>query len=1269
MAFTFNPFTGNLDIYGDSTGSGGPFVPYTGATGDVTLGSYTLRAAGIGIGIAPDASTGVYVSGNYNASNYCYGVNLKNYNTYTPTGTETNSALGVYVQSRMAGVSNTSGNVILYGTLNNPIWTGNITAAGAGSILFGFSNSPSYTGAGTLPQITGILTSITINNAAAVVTNAYGQRISDITLTAGAVTNQYQLYIASPTKGSTKWGIYSLGGNNSFAGNTYIGANTVPTAKLHLAAGTATAGTAPLKFTAGTNTTVAVAGQVEYTTGAFHIRSDRFLLGGATDNGTAALQVLGDTKLDLGGGVFSYKFTTTSETTGFGGDAAVLTTNGGGLLLEQGVFCWDGASSPAFLYFTNRDATIQNWITGSPDGGTSACSTSLYYQSTSGAHFFTTNDEPSTGGRVIIGTKTDDTTSALQANGDIKSTTAIKVQDASGGYPLNYFVAQLSGGYAPAMEFWTDDGAGGSARRLSYAYDAMALGGIFHSDALAGGVQLLDPSNGWGLTEGVHFGAFGAAGALVVPYNGGAWGQVLIGNPPSPDSTSALQVNGAIVATGTATGSTVNDGNARFIMSVDYNYNPSIELHAGKTGFNKGFAAYIDFALTDDADNDGRIIVGDGITIPAEMAFQSVTGFTFDHPVIINDTFANHNGSSYLQVNGQSYFTDGAGRSIDFFNPGFTDLFFITDTTGVLSFMNAYCIQAYYTGGLNGKTGLANFYDGTNTIDICNSSGGINGTAAGKSFYLLNGGDTASFNDAYGNSVAIANGGQGIYASNSSSTTNTVFIMDGTSYAINATGPSHFRRADDIVLVNMIGSDGSALNWEVTGWWGGTLSGSGGALYAHDSTRSIYLCDGLNAITATGSATISGSVLIAETTPFNNATMFEVSGTGGFVNGNYWGYFAEGSTYAAFFGMGSYPTANSAAVYMCTTSPQISAVAAYKNSGDVAGYFADYEGSVSTWLKVLGQTWAIETNGAVHIGVTGVSLHDIMTNSGNSAILISTTSGPSSNFHVFDYTLNDYIGYDVSYPTAVTGYAIRATGKSYFCSASSTPVTEATLISEPGTSHGFAVEGKVLDASPNYYFTGRLGYGDDDYNGTSTYTFNAGWFSGYDDGSGNIDRVYLGWLNNSTGEHYSIKATGTNIFSAVTLGSGSTPDSIVKTCTIENTNIFYGDPPADQTFGVYVTTDLGVPSGGNGVVAGMFRSDEITAALASHTDQFAGYFNNGSVGDSVYLAYYDGVTDYAIHSTGNVLMSALQSGSGPPATINTTGVLYCDTLTGILYVQ
>lgn len=53
-------------------------------------------------------------------------------------------------------------------------------------------------------------------------------------------------------------------------GNIGIG-QTAPTAVLHLKAGTASADTAPIKFTSGTLTTAAVAGQMEYLSGTYYL--------------------------------------------------------------------------------------------------------------------------------------------------------------------------------------------------------------------------------------------------------------------------------------------------------------------------------------------------------------------------------------------------------------------------------------------------------------------------------------------------------------------------------------------------------------------------------------------------------------------------------------------------------------------------------------------------------------------------------------------------------------------------------------------------------------------------------------------------------------------------------------------------------------------------------------------------------------------------------------------------------------------------------------
>ena len=63
--------------------------------------------------------------------------------------------------------------------------------------------------------------------------------------------------------------LWVVGGQSVFGGNVGIG-QTTPTAVLHLKAGTATASTAPLKFTSGTLNTTAEAGAVEFLTDAFY---------------------------------------------------------------------------------------------------------------------------------------------------------------------------------------------------------------------------------------------------------------------------------------------------------------------------------------------------------------------------------------------------------------------------------------------------------------------------------------------------------------------------------------------------------------------------------------------------------------------------------------------------------------------------------------------------------------------------------------------------------------------------------------------------------------------------------------------------------------------------------------------------------------------------------------------------------------------------------------------------------------------------------------
>lgn len=83
---------------------------------------------------------------------------------------------------------------------------------------------------------------------------------------AGSVTTQIGLHITALTKATTNRPILSEGGDSIHVGRFHFGGNVAPTANVHLAAGTATASTAPLKLTSGTSLTAAEAGAVEFTT-------------------------------------------------------------------------------------------------------------------------------------------------------------------------------------------------------------------------------------------------------------------------------------------------------------------------------------------------------------------------------------------------------------------------------------------------------------------------------------------------------------------------------------------------------------------------------------------------------------------------------------------------------------------------------------------------------------------------------------------------------------------------------------------------------------------------------------------------------------------------------------------------------------------------------------------------------------------------------------------------------------------------------------------
>lgn len=123
-----------------------------------------------------------------------------------------------------------------------------ITEAGAGTLALG---EVIIIGNSTIASAVTALNMLTVENP--------------VLSGAGSVGTLRGINIEAITSGSTNHAIYSAGGQSYHAGNFGINV-TAPTARLDLGAGTATAGTAPLRFNSGTSLTTAIAGAMEFTT-------------------------------------------------------------------------------------------------------------------------------------------------------------------------------------------------------------------------------------------------------------------------------------------------------------------------------------------------------------------------------------------------------------------------------------------------------------------------------------------------------------------------------------------------------------------------------------------------------------------------------------------------------------------------------------------------------------------------------------------------------------------------------------------------------------------------------------------------------------------------------------------------------------------------------------------------------------------------------------------------------------------------------------------
>lgn len=153
-------------------------------------------------------------------------------------------------------------------------------------------------------------------------TTAHGQCFFGINAGATLTTGSYNTiigYLADATTNSITNSI-AIGANASVAGSNLavIGATgtavklginmTTPAAWLHLPAGTATASTAPLKFTSGTNNTTAEAGAMEYNgTNLFFTRAGTTREGVITQSAVTTEVLVSDTSVTVNIGGTTYK--------------------------------------------------------------------------------------------------------------------------------------------------------------------------------------------------------------------------------------------------------------------------------------------------------------------------------------------------------------------------------------------------------------------------------------------------------------------------------------------------------------------------------------------------------------------------------------------------------------------------------------------------------------------------------------------------------------------------------------------------------------------------------------------------------------------------------------------------------------------------------------------------------------------------------------------------------------------------------------------------
>lgn len=212
----------------------------------------------------------------------------------------------------------------------------------------------------TVSSGSGTHTAIAIENTYNLTSTASGLQTSiSINPTFTSLTGTYRAIDIAANNSNAK-GIYQTGSSttNNFVGKTTFGATTSPTALVLLAAGTATANTAPLKFTSGTNLSSVEDGAVEYD------GSNYFGSVGSTRY-TFAKCLNGSATLDFGNTAsFTSADLTITVTGASDGDVVSLGVPNGSTSSTSVYTAWVSATNTVTVRFTNISFSSVNPASG-----------------------------------------------------------------------------------------------------------------------------------------------------------------------------------------------------------------------------------------------------------------------------------------------------------------------------------------------------------------------------------------------------------------------------------------------------------------------------------------------------------------------------------------------------------------------------------------------------------------------------------------------------------------------------------------------------------------------------------------------------------------------------------------------------------------------------------------------------------------------------------------------------------------------------------------